>query len=117
MQHELENLKVWKQSMELVLTVYKLTREFPKEELYGITNQIRRAAVSVPANIAEGKGRNHKKEYVQFLFLAKGSLYELITLIQLVQGLEYLNKAQSEDLQTQLSQLTAMLTGLIRTLQ
>lgn len=117
MQYHLENLKVWKESMNLVLEVYKVTKNLPKDEQYGLTQQIRRAAVSVPANIAEGKGRNHKKEYLQFLFMAKGSLYELMTLIQLSWDLGYLNKVQSDDLFKSLSEVTAMLTGLIQTLQ
>lgn len=73
------DLHVWQQAMTLAETCYELTRHFPKEELFGLTSQIRRAASSVPANIAEGYGRASRKEYVQFLHVAQGSLKELET--------------------------------------
>ncbi len=72
-------LEAWKEAMALVKMVYERTRGFPREELYGLTNQIRRAAVSVPSNIAEGAARTSKKEFVQFLSVARGSLSELET--------------------------------------
>ncbi len=72
-----EDLIVWQKSHQLALEVYKVTALFPKEELYGLTQQIRRAAVSIPSNIAEGYGRQHNKEYKQFLSVAYGSLCEL----------------------------------------
>jgi four helix bundle protein len=71
-------LKVWQRAYELTLDLYRITRKFPKAEIYGLTSQLQRAAVSVPANIAEGYERNHRKEYLQFLFVAKGSLGSLI---------------------------------------
>jgi len=74
-----KDLEVWKISIEMVTNIYKITRIFPKEEIYGLTNQMRRAAVSVPSNIAEGSGRNSNKEFVQFLYYAVGSLSELET--------------------------------------
>ena len=115
MQKELQNLKVWKEGMGLVTQVYEITKDFPKDEIYGLTQQIRRAAVSVPANISEGKGRNSKKEYLQFLFIAKGSLYELMTLVQVAENLKYLKVSQAQIIQDRLSQLAAMLIGLIQT--
>ena len=75
-----KDLEAWKQSMVLVKEVYLITKSFPKEELYSLTSQCRRAAVSVPSNIAEGIGRNYKKDTVQFLHITRGSLYELETL-------------------------------------
>ncbi len=77
--------------MQLAREVYQITEGMPKHEVYGLTSQIRRASVSVPANIAEGYGRNHRKEYVQFLGVANGSLKELETLLLLAHDLNYLN--------------------------
>ncbi|HER24967.1 MAG TPA: four helix bundle protein [Candidatus Atribacteria bacterium] len=77
--------------MDLVSNIYRITESFPNKELYGLTNQIRRAAVSVPSNIAEGAARSSKKEFIQFLYIALGSLSELETQIIIANGLEYLN--------------------------
>jgi four helix bundle protein len=85
------DLEVWKISMQLAREVYQITEGMPKHEIYGLTSQIRRASVSVPANIAEGYGRNHRKEYVQFLGIANGSLKELETLLLLAHDLNYIN--------------------------
>jgi four helix bundle protein len=85
------DLEVWKISMQLAREVYQITEGMPKHEIYGLTSQIRRTSVSVPANIAEGYGRNHRKEYVQFLGVANGSLKELETLLLLAHDLNYLN--------------------------
>ena len=85
------DLEVWKISMQLAREVYQITESMPEHEIYGLTSQIRRASVSVPANIAEGYGRNHRKEYVQFLGVANGSLKELETLLLLTHDLNYLN--------------------------
>ena len=95
-----KDLEVWKKSMDLVSDIYKITESFPNKELYGLTNQIRRAAVSVPSNIAEGAARNSKKEFIQFLYIALGSLSELETQIIIANRLEYLNNLDtlSEDL-------------------
>jgi four helix bundle protein len=117
MQEQFENLKVWQKGMVLVKTVYRITKDFPKEELYGLTSQMRRAAVSVPVNIAEGKGRYHKKEYVQFLFTARGSIYEMMTLIQVAQELGYFSIQQEKELLNLCSEITAMLNGLIKAVQ
>lgn len=75
-----KNLEAWKKSMELVREVYILRKKYPKEEFYALTSQIKRTAISVPANIAEGSGRNYKKDTIQFLHISRGSLYELETL-------------------------------------
>ncbi len=95
-----KDLEVWKKSMDLVSNIYKITESFPNKELYGLTNQIRRAAVSIPSNIAEGAARNSKKEFIQFLYIALGSLSELETQIIIENRLEYLNNLDtlSEDL-------------------
>jgi four helix bundle protein len=86
-----KDLEVWKKSMDLVSNIYKITESFPNKELYGLTNQIRRAAISIPSNIAEGAARNSKKEFIQFLYIALGSLSELETQIIIANRLEYLN--------------------------
>ncbi|MBI4780781.1 MAG: four helix bundle protein [Oscillatoriophycideae cyanobacterium NC_groundwater_1537_Pr4_S-0.65um_50_18] len=85
------DLEVWKVSMGLAKQVYQATEAMPKHEIYGLTSQIRRACVSEPANIAEGYGRNHCKEYIQFLGIANGSLKELETLLLLANSLNYID--------------------------
>jgi len=87
-----QNLEIWKISMELTTKIYKLTETFPKEEIYGITSQIRRCAVSIPSNIAEGKGRRTNKDFINFLYIAKGSLNELQTQIIIANNLEYIKE-------------------------
>src|ERR1700716_1699915 len=91
------DLRVWQCGMDLVEDVYRLTKEFPKDELYGLTNQLRRAAVSVPSNIAEGQTRAHVKEFFQFLSTAQGSLAELQTQIELAGRLKYLSAEQVQE--------------------
>ncbi len=76
-----KNLEAWKKAMQLVKKIYLLIKKYPKEELFALTSQTKRAAVSIPANIAEGIGRNFKKDTIQFLHIARGSLYELDTLL------------------------------------
>lgn len=85
-------LKVWKEAHRLTISTYKLTRSFPKEEQFGLTNQIRRCAVSIPSNIAEGFSRYSKKEKVNFYRIAKGSLSELQSQILIARDLEYINQ-------------------------
>lgn len=88
-----KDLIVWQKAYKLVLEIYKLTKDFPKYETYGLAQQIRRAAVSLPSNIAEGYGRKHKAEYRQFLSMAYGSLSELETQYLLAIDLKYINKS------------------------
>ena len=87
------NLEVWKQTKGLVCLIYQVTKAFPKEEQFGITNQLRRASVSIPSNIAEGCGRNHSKDSIQFFFISRGSLYEVETqiIIPLISVISQLN--------------------------
>ena len=87
-----KDLIVWQKSYNLVLELYKITKHFPKEETYGLVQQMRRAAVSIPSNIAEGYGRQHRPEYRQFLSVAYGSLAELETQYLLAVDLEYIIK-------------------------
>jgi four helix bundle protein len=83
------DLRVWQSSMDLCVAVYALTRGFPKHEMYGLSSQLQRAAVSVPANIAEGRHRGHAREYLQFVSVARGSLAEVETYLELVTRLGY----------------------------
>ncbi len=83
-----KDLDVWKRSVELVTTVYYLTSEFPKEEIFGLTNQIRRASVSIPSNIAEGAARNSDKEFIRFLYISLGSNQELDTQMLIARNLK-----------------------------
>lgn len=90
-----KELIVWQKAYELVLEVYKATKAFPSSEIYGLTQQMRRAAVSIPSNIAEGYGRKHKMEYHQFLSVAYGSLLELETQYLLSEDLGYINRSET----------------------
>jgi four helix bundle protein len=92
------DLIAWRKAMELVTEVYRVTRAFPREELYGLTNQLRRAAVSVPSNIAEGQARFSRKEFHHFLSHARGSLVEIETQLAIAQNLSYLNPQQTQPL-------------------
>jgi len=89
--HNLKELKIWHKAMELTTEVYRLTANFPKEEKYGLTSQIRRAAVSIPSNIAEGAGRNSNKEFVHFLAISNGSSYELQTQLLLCKNFKLID--------------------------
>jgi four helix bundle protein len=107
------NLVVWNKAMELVTEIYRMTQGFPKEELFGLTSQIRRAAVSVPSNIAEGKGRLSKGEFRQFLGNARGSLAELETQILIAQNLQYLHGAEANRLLAMVEEVGKVLNGLL----
>ena len=93
MGRDFRKIIAWQKADDLTVEVYHLTKNFPKEELYGLTSQIRRASVSVPANIAEGSTRNHQKEYLQFLFIAKSSLAEVEYYLHLAKRLGYIDKS------------------------
>ena len=89
------DLRVWQVGMDLVQHVYQLTAGFPPSESYGLVAQIRRAAVSIPSNIAEGHGRQHRRDYAQFLSMAQGSLAELETQLEIAHRLSYVSRCQS----------------------
>ncbi len=110
------NLAVWQKSYELVLHIYRSTSDFPKEEQYGMTSQIRRAASSIPANIAEGSGRGSDQELRRFCQIALGSANELEFFLLLSHDLAYLERQQYEKLNTGLSKIQRMLNGLIQKL-
>jgi four helix bundle protein len=108
-----KDLEVWKKAIDMVTQVYRITNSFPKEELYALTNQIRRSAVSVPSNIAEGAGRSADKEFLQFLNYATGSLSELETQMIIAYNLGYINAEQKELVNELLATIFKMLAGLI----
>jgi four helix bundle protein len=103
-------LEIWNEAMVLVKRVYAVTREFPKEEVYGLSSQVRRAVVSVPANLAEGVGRGGNAELARFAQIALGSAYELETLLQIAVDLEYIDATRLEPLNNDLERLTRRIT-------
>jgi len=112
--HELE---VWQKSYGLALAIYKATSAFPKSEVFGLTSQVRRAAVSIPANIAEGHCRHTRADFLRFLSIAQGSAGELETLLSLARDLPYLNSEVAAQLLAQLTEVGKMLTGLTQSLR
>lgn len=111
-----KNLIVWQKAYEFVLSVYKYTQKFPASELYGLTSQLRRAVVSLSANIAEGRERQHKKEFLQFLSIARGSLGEDETYLMLARDLNYFNEAVFSGLDEQRKEIGRLLRGLVKSL-
>lgn len=107
------DLQVWQRSMELARNVYALTNNFPRSETFGLTSQIRRAAVSVPSNIAEGRGRLTDKSFAVFLAQARGSLYELETQIELAASLGFADAQQAHSLISEAAQIGAMIQSLL----
>jgi four helix bundle protein len=110
------DLRVWQNGMEIATKVYRLTQHWPKTELYGLTSQARRAATSIPANIAEGYGRHNTGSYIQFLKIAQGSLKELETHLILASRIDIATEPELEPILVQTDDLGKMLFGLIRKL-
>ena len=108
-----KNLDVWKESVALATEIYKITSNFPKSEIHGIVSQMRRAAVSVPSNIAEGAARNSDKEFAQFLNIAGGSLSELDTQVEISFNLDYIGNEQRNGIDQRIGTISAKLAGLI----
>ena len=108
------DLDVWNNAMDLAIEVYSITAQFPKEELFGLVSQARRAAVSVPSNIAEGAARNSRKEYIHFLYVALGSLAELETQLLSAARLKLVPQIEALD---RLDRVRQMLLGLVRSLK
>ena len=106
------DLIVWQKSVEMVIAVYRATKKFPSSEQFAITSQVKRAAVSVPANIAEGYGRNTQKEYAHFLRIAQGSLSELETLLTIAQKISYCSAQEYSTLEKHASEVARMLYAL-----
>ena len=110
-----KDLKVWQESMTLVENIYKITSEFPKEEMYGLTSQIKRASISVPSNIAEGAGRKSNVEFMRFLYIALGSLSELETQLEIAVRLSF--TSHNESIEKQIYFIKNMLSKLILSLK
>jgi four helix bundle protein len=110
-------IEAWRLADDLTVAVYERTRSFPKEEMYGLTSQLRRASYSVPANIVEGASRESKKDYLHFLYIARGSLSETQYFIHLARRLNYLGQAESDALRDQTKMAFACLHGLIRAVE
>lgn len=110
------DLNIWQKGIDLVKDIYKETQNFPRQEIYGLTNQIRRAAISIPSNIAEGHIRQHRAEFRQFLSVALGSLAELETQIVISRELNYISTEKSLNVIDQMGSLGKMIRGLIKRL-
>lgn len=110
------DLKIWQISLDVTETLYRITADWPKHEQYGLTSQVRRAAVSVPANIAEGAGRRTPGEFIHFVGIARGSLAELETLLIIAHRLNYIDEEVYIALSSDLFELGRMSTGLLRSL-
>ena len=109
-------LDVWQPGKDICLLVYKITGKFPKNEMYGVVSQMRRAAISVPSNIAEGFNRYHNKEFRQFLYIALGSCAELETQLEITHELNYFNTDEYETLREKIVVLSKMLRNFIKKL-
>lgn len=110
------DLQVWQKGIVLVTEVYLLTNKFPKEELYALTSQIKRCAVSIPSNIAEGFGRRHKQDYVRFLEISRSSLYELQTQVEISKNIKYLSEDEMNTVLEKCKELEKMLNSFIKTI-
>jgi four helix bundle protein len=110
------DLRVWQQAMKLTTEIYRCTDQFPKHELYGLSQQIRRAAVSVPSNIAEGKGHRSNKEFVRFLLHARGLLLEIQTQLLIAEELQYLGKEEVLRLLSLAEGVGRALSGLVNSM-
>ncbi|MBQ7686191.1 MAG: four helix bundle protein [Bacteroidaceae bacterium] len=110
-------LKVWQKAMDLTVEIYSLVNKFPREENYALSDQMRRSVVSIPSNIAEGQGRNSAKEFVNFLSIARGSLWELETQIEISERLHYIDSGQKNKVYEQTEEIGKMLNALATSLE
>ena len=115
--HSFEDIPVWKKAHELTLKIYLFTKKFPKEELYGLTSQIKRSSSSIPANIAEGIGKNTTKELINFLYNARGSCVETVYHLILAKDLSYVSKIDYQKLRFEYNNVGKQLNGWIRSLK
>jgi four helix bundle protein len=111
-----EDLRIWQYAHELVLRIYQISSSFPKSEIYGITSQIRRASASVTANIVEGYYRNSRKEFVQFLYMARGSAGEVTSFLHIAKDLKYISEKDYNELRNKYERLLASISALIKSL-
>ncbi|WP_243293027.1 four helix bundle protein [Bacillus sp. FJAT-47783] len=114
MHNDIRKLIVWQRSHELVLKIYEITKAFPKDEQFGLTSQIRRAAVSVPSNIVEGKGRGSDKEYKRFLLIARGSLEEVKYQLLLARDLKYIDEREYHSILKVTDEVGKMINGMLK---
>ena len=114
---EFRDLIVWQKSMDLAVDIYRIVKYLPKDETYALADQMRRAVVSIPSNIAEGQGRITSKEFIRFLSVARGSLSELSTQIELCERLHYLDQSQTTDIHTRITEIAKMLNALSNSLK
>jgi four helix bundle protein len=111
------DLEIWQKAMALTLQIYKATKTFPKEEMFGLTSQLRRAAVSIPSNIAEGRGRLSDKAFLIFIGHARGSLYEVQTQMELAHGLGYVDDAEANKITANCIELSQKLNAFLNKLK
>lgn len=114
--HNFKELHVWQNSVELATEIYQLTKRYPKDEIYGLTSQIRRCSISISSNIAEGAGRSGKKEFKYFLNIAYGSSFELETQLIISKNLKYVDDDRFESLYDKLTEIQKMLYNLIKSI-
>ncbi|MBO4452082.1 MAG: four helix bundle protein [Bacteroidaceae bacterium] len=114
---DFRQLKVWQKAMDLTVEIYSIIKYLPREETYALSDQLRRSAVSIPSNIAEGQGRNSDKEFVNFLSIARGSLWELETQIEICERLSYIDSSQKENVLTQTEEMGKMLNALAHSIE
>ena len=107
-----EDLKVWQKAIDLTSEIYKLVKQLPIEEQYALSDQMRRAVVSIPSNIAEGRGRGTKKEFVRYLLMSRGSLWELSTQLVICEKLHYLEQDQLSDAKQLIQEISKMINAL-----
>ena len=112
-----KQLRVWQKAMDLTLEIYKLVKLLPKEETYALSDQMRRAVVSIPSNIAEGQGRNSDKEFVNFLSIARGSLWELETQVEICERLGYIDNVTKSNTFIITAEISKMLNALSNSLK
>ncbi len=110
------DLIVWQKSMDTVTLTYKLLKRFPDDERFGLTSQVKRSSVSIPSNIAEGYGRNYRKDYARFLQIARGSLFELQTQLQIAVNLSFINENDLKEIKELSVEIEKMLNVLIKKL-
>ncbi len=111
------DLLIWQKAMNLVTNTYQITEKFPKEELFGLTSQIRRSAISLPSNIAEGYGSDSNKELLRFINIAIGSLFEFQTQIEIAKNINYLNENEFKNLYEETRELEAMIISFSKRLK
>lgn len=111
------DLVVWQKSVKIVTEIYELLKEMPQEETFGLTSQIKRSSISIPSNIAEGFGREHTKDFIRFLQISRGSLFELQTQLEICANLSYLKHEEWEDIFVKLMEIEKMINSLIKKLK